>query len=63
MSRESRSFVVQLEVKAPSANDEGLIGRVENLETGEWSRFRSGAALLRFLREALGEPDRRADDP
>ena len=69
-SSESRNFVVQLEhpdPDVPRGRTSPLIGRVENLESGEWIRFRSARGLLHFIRQALAEPDsdstRRSEKP
>jgi hypothetical protein len=54
-SRAWVSFVLQVErgpARTPGRPLADIAGRVENLDSGEWCRFRSARELLRFLRGA-----------
>lgn len=58
MRSEPKNFVVQIESPESSPAEKGttpLIGRVESLESGGSTRFRSARVLLRFIREATAE--------
>lgn len=50
----ARSFVVQLHPTSPTATDEPISGRVENVATGEYTDFASLDELDQFMRLIAG---------
>jgi len=56
MSQARKTFVIQLDLADPAAEEVALQGWAEELDTGTSTHFVSGAALVAFLLSALRRP-------